>query len=380
MEQSILQRQLVRGVWSESGCGDPIISFLLLDPHRKLPSVHENCSEDNFIGFEQFLAFCFCVAQCQHPNRIICLWILTDISSVVGLAWPNTGEGEKRIDPVSDLHGTHSVGTDRTERPLNPRSNPVFVGSFGVGGEAELCNCLLLIPFVFMVSMDVRSKWKRSKSHSNQILGIMRGGGSKLQPKYFLSIIRDRLMEVFGSWNISLHTLGRQLNVREGVASYEDCGKSSAVFHWVVPFRRFIWFHSWHFENSSYRVAVRSLLFVPANSCDCPSIFCSEAEQGSCNASGVTSGIRSQDRFFPLSGYWSIGRNWRERVSYLCRDDKFCCFWHSHVCTRSKRTCLTPVGHAIAEKDERNSFPREIGVKPTMEWCNWLGEWICLQL
>ena len=39
----------------------------------------------------------------------------------------------------------------------------------------------LLIPFVFMLSMDARSKWKRSKSHRDQIPGLMGGSGSKLQ-------------------------------------------------------------------------------------------------------------------------------------------------------------------------------------------------------
>ena len=41
----------------------------------------------------------------------------------------------------------------------------------------------LLIPFIFMLTMDARSKWKRSKSQKDQISGILDGSGSNIHPK-----------------------------------------------------------------------------------------------------------------------------------------------------------------------------------------------------
>lgn len=41
----------------------------------------------------------------------------------------------------------------------------------------------LLIPFIFMVSMDARSKWMRSKRQRDRLSGTIVGGSSKLLPK-----------------------------------------------------------------------------------------------------------------------------------------------------------------------------------------------------
>lgn len=40
----------------------------------------------------------------------------------------------------------------------------------------------LLIPFIFMLFMDARSRWKRSRAQRDQLTGIIGGSGSKIQP------------------------------------------------------------------------------------------------------------------------------------------------------------------------------------------------------
>lgn len=44
-----------------------------------------------------------------------------DLSPILGIAGPDTGEGAERVDSVSGLHGAHSSGIERSERSLDPR-------------------------------------------------------------------------------------------------------------------------------------------------------------------------------------------------------------------------------------------------------------------